>query len=217
MPKKKKAASKRKAVTSRKKKPSATRKVSARKTKKKAVKRTVKKAAAKRKVKRTVKKAAVKRKKKAVSAVPRGYHSITPYLIINNAADAIEFYKKAFGAKEVMRMGKPGGKIGHAELLIGDAKIMLADEFPEMGARGPQAFGGSPVTIHLYIKNVDGVVDRAVSAGAKVLKSVETMFYGDRSGSVEDPFGHLWHVSTHVEDVSQAEMRKRAAALFGNL
>jgi PhnB protein len=196
MPKKKKAASKRKSSASQKKKKLQTQK-STRKPKKKAVKR----------------RPTVKRKNKAVTAVPKGYHSITPYLIVNDAASAIEFYKKVFGAKEVMRMSKPGGKVGHAELIIGDAKIMLADEFPEMGALAPHAFGGTPVTIHLYIKNVDNIVDRAAASGAKILRAVETMFYGDRGGSVEDPFGHKWYISTHVEDVSRAEMKKRMSAL----
>ena len=166
--------------------------------------------------KKTGRNLAPKSQKKKVSAIPNGYHSITPYLIVNQASKAIEFYKKVFGAKEAMRMSKPDGKIGHAELRIGDAKIMLADEFPEMDARSPNAFGGSPVGIHLYIKNVDAVIEKALSKGAKLLRPAETMFYGDRSGAIEDPYGHKWYVSTHVEEVSPKEMKKRAAQLFEN-
>ena len=152
--------------------------------------------------------------KKKVLAIPKGYHSITPYLMIENASGAIEFYKKVFGAKEVMRMEKPNGKIGHAELRIGDTKIMVADECPEMNAFGPKHYKGSPVGIHLYIKDVDNIVQKAVAAGAKIIRPVDNMFYGDRLGTVEDPFGHKWSVSTHIEDVSQAQMRKRAAAMM---
>ncbi len=154
-------------------------------------------------------------KKKKVSAIPRGYHNITPYLIVINATAAIEFYKQVFGAKELMRMTHPGGKIGHAELKFGDAKIMLADEYPEMDARSPQTYGGSPVGIHLYIKDVDAAVERAIRAGSKLIRPVENMFYGDRCGTIEDPYGHKWHVSTHVEDVSNAAIKKRAEQLFG--
>lgn len=163
--------------------------------------------------KKAAKKGATQGKKK-VSAIPKNYHTLTPYLIINNAARAIDFYKKAFGAKEVMRMEHSGGKIGHAELKIGDTKLMLADEYPEMDARSPEAYGGSPVSIYLYVKNVDDIVDKAVSSGATLKKPVENMFYGDRCGTVVDPYGHKWHVSTHIEDVSLANIKKRAAALF---
>lgn len=149
----------------------------------------------------------------AVKPVPEGYHTVTPYLIIRDAARAIEFYKKAFGATEFVRMPAPGGKIGHAEIKIGDSHIMLADESPEMGYRGPQSIGGSPVSIVLYLEDVDAVVGRAVAAGAKLVRPVEDQFYGDRSGGVEDPFGHSWHISTHIEDVSPEEMKKRMAAL----
>ncbi len=151
--------------------------------------------------------------KKSVSFVPKGYTSITPYLIMPDARKAIDFYSKVFGAKLVMKMDKPGGKIGHAELKIGDAKIMLADEYPEMGARSPKAFGGSAVGIQFYTKNVDNVVNNAVSSGAKLLMPVQDMFYGDRCGSIEDPFGHKWHISTHIEDVSPATLKKRAAEM----
>ena len=150
-----------------------------------------------------------------VRPIPEGYHSVTPYLIIKNAADAIEFYKKAFGATELFRMDQPDGKIGHAEIKIGDSPIMLSDEFPEMGHRGPQSLGGSPVSIMLYVEDVDAVVNRATTAGAKLDRPVEDKFYGDRAGSLTDPFGHIWHIGTHKEDVSSEEMEKRAAAAAG--
>jgi PhnB protein len=146
-------------------------------------------------------------------SIPEGYHTATPYLIIKGAAKAIEFYKKAFGAKEMMRMSQPDGRIGHAEIKIGDSPIMLADEFPEMGARSPQSLGGSPVSILLYVENVDAFAKQAVTAGTKVVRPVKDQFYGDRSGSFEDPFGHQWHIATHVEDVAPEEMHKRAAAV----
>lgn len=164
--------------------------------------------------KKKVVKKPVKKVKKKVSVIPKGYHSVTPYLIVNGASAAIEFYKKIFGAKVVMKMQHPGGKIGHSELKIGDAKFMLADEYPEMDARSPEAYGGTPVSIHLYIKNVDGVVAKAVSAGAKLVRPVADMFYGDRCGTLMDPWGHKWHVSTHIEDVSPSALKKRAAAAF---
>jgi PhnB protein len=145
--------------------------------------------------------------------IPEGYHTATPYLIVNGAASAIEFYKRAFGATEVMRFAQPSGKIGHAEILIGDSRIMLADEYPEMGYRSPQSFGGSPVSIHLYVEDVDALASQAVSAGAKVKQPIKDQFYGDRSGSFEDPFGHVWHISTRKEDLSLEEMQKRAAAM----
>jgi len=144
--------------------------------------------------------------------IPEGYHTATPYLIIKDAAKAIEFYKKAFGAKEMMRMSQPDGRIGHAEIKIGDSPILLADEFPEMGARSPQSLGGSPVSILLYVADVDAFAKQAVTAGAKVVRPIKDQFYGDRSGSFEDPFGHQWHIATHVEDVAPEEMHKRAAA-----
>ena len=144
--------------------------------------------------------------------VPDGYHTATPYLIVNGAAQAIEFYKKAFGATELMRMAQPGGKIGHAEIKIGDSPIMLADESPDVGARSPQSIGGSPVSIMLYVEDVDKIFSQAVAAGAKVKRPVADQFYGDRTGGIEDPFGHLWYIATHKEDVSPEEMRKRAAA-----
>jgi PhnB protein len=144
--------------------------------------------------------------------IPKGYHAVTPYLSVQGAASAIAFYKKAFGAKEVMRMPGPGGTIGHAEIQIGDSRIMLADEFPEMNFRSPRAVGGTSVNIHLYVQDADKVAKKAVTAGAKLLRPVADQFYGDRSGSLEDPFGHVWHVATHVEDVPVKELKKRAAA-----
>jgi PhnB protein len=146
---------------------------------------------------------------KPASYIPEGYNSITPYLIIKGAAEAIEYYKKVFGATEVMRMPQPDGRIGHAELKIGNSHIMLADEFPEMEHRGPLTLGSSPVSMLLYVEDVDAIVDRAVAAGARILKPVQDQFYGDRSGFIQDPFGHLWGVATHKEDVSPQEMKER--------
>src|SRR5882762_7539872 len=148
----------------------------------------------------------------AVKAIPDGYHSVTPYLIISGATEAIEYYKKAFGATELMRIDAPGGKIGHAEIKIGDSPIMLADEFPEMGYKSPQSLGGSPVSLMIYVTDVDTIFDQAVAAGATVKEAVSDKFYGDRLGTVTDPFGHIWHVSTHKEDVSLEEMERRAKA-----
>jgi len=148
-----------------------------------------------------------------VNFIPKGYHVVTPYLCVKDAARAIDFYKRAFGAKEIMRMPGPNGTIGHAEIQINDFRIMLADEFPEMNFRSPQAFGGTPVGINLYVKDVDAVAKKVVAAGAKLLRPVADQFYGDRSCSVEDPFGHVWHIATHVKDVSMREMKKRAAAM----
>jgi PhnB protein len=148
-----------------------------------------------------------------VKPIPEGYQVLTPYLVCKDAARAIEFYKNVLGATEKMRMPAPDGKVGHAELQFGSSQLMLADEYPEMGYRGPQAFGGSPVTLHLYVDDVDAVFKRAVSAGAKERQPVENKFYGDRSGTIEDPFGHTWNLSTHIEDVSPEEMEKRMAAM----
>jgi PhnB protein len=148
-----------------------------------------------------------------VKAIPEGYHTMTPYLIVDGAARAIDFYTKIFGATEKMRMPGPGGKVGHAELELGDTMIMLADEHPEMGAQAPRAFGGTPVSLMVYVPDVDATVAKATAAGAKVVRKVENQFYGDRMGTIEDPFGHRWHVATHVEDVSPDELAKRAAAM----
>jgi len=144
--------------------------------------------------------------------IPDGYRTATPYLIIKGAAEAIEFYKRAFGATEMLRMADPQGKVGHAEIKIGDSVIMLADEHPAMGYRGPRSLGGSSVSILLYLEDVDGVFERAVKAGAKAQRPVMNQFYGDRSGTLEDPFGHVWTVATHVEDVAPEEMQRRAQA-----
>lgn len=146
--------------------------------------------------------------------IPDGYHTATPYLIVNGAARAIEFYQKAFGATEVVRINAPGGKLGHAEIKIGDSHIMLADEFPEWDARGPESIGGTPITLMLYVPNVDAVVARAVSCGATILRPVKDQFYGDRSGTLHDPFGHKWTIATHIEDVAGEELMRRAAAMF---
>jgi PhnB protein len=144
----------------------------------------------------------------AVEPIPDGYHTVTPYLIVKGAARAIEFYKQAFGAKELMRLAAPSGQVGHAEIQIGDSPIMLADEFPEMGFRGPQALGGCAVSILLYVEDVDARFRQAVAAGAKVLRPVKDQFYGDRSGTLEDPFGHVWTIATHKEDVAVEEIQK---------
>ena len=149
----------------------------------------------------------------AVKPIPEGYHSVTPYLIVKGAARALEFYARAFGAKELYRMDQPDGRVGHAEIQIGDSRIMLADEFPDMGARSPETVGGTPVGITLYVEDVDETVARAVAAGAKVTRPVENKFYGDRMGELTDPFGHRWYLGTHVEDVSPEEIGRRAAAL----
>lgn len=149
-----------------------------------------------------------------VKPIPDGYHAVTPYLFIKGAAKALEFYQKAFGAKVRMRMDGPNGTVGHAEIQIGDSAIMLADECPQMEARSPQSIGGSPVGLHLYVEDVDTVFNQAVAAGAKVMTPVENKFYGDRIGSLTDPFGHIWYVSTHKEDLSPEEIGKRAAAAF---
>jgi PhnB protein len=149
-----------------------------------------------------------------VKPIPEGYHSVTPYLCVKGGADAIEFYKKAFGAKEVMRMGGPEGKIGHAELQLGDSRVMLADEFPEMGFLSPQSVGGVPVMMHLYVEDVDSTVSRATNAGAKVTRPIEDQFYGDRAGQIEDPFGHKWYVSTHKEDLTMDQIKERQAKAF---
>jgi PhnB protein len=148
-----------------------------------------------------------------VKPIPDGYPQVSPYLVVDGAAAAIDFYGNVFGATERMRLPGPGGKIGHAELQIGGSVVMLADEFPDMGARGPKSVGGTPVTIGVYVEDVDTTFDRAVQAGATALRPVENQFYGDRSGQFEDPFGHRWSVSTHVEDVSPEEMAKRAAEM----
>ena len=146
-----------------------------------------------------------------VDPIPEGYPRVTPYLIVGDGAAAIDFYKSVLGASERMRMGGPEGKVGHAELEIGDSVIMLADEHPEMGARSPRTIGGTPVSLHVYVEDADRVFESAIEAGATSLQPMEDKFYGDRSGTLEDPFGHQWNVATHVEDIPPEEMSKRAA------
>ena len=150
-----------------------------------------------------------------VKPIPEGYHSVTPYLIIKGAADAIEYYKKSFGATELFRMPTPDGKIGHAEIKIGDSPIMLADEHPDLGHVGPQTLGGTSVGIMIYVDDVDAMFKRAISGGGQEIKALQDQFYGDRSGTLKDPFGHMWTVATHVEDVAPEEMEKRMAAAHG--
>jgi PhnB protein len=150
-----------------------------------------------------------------VKPIPDGYHTATPYLIIRGAGEAIEFYKKAFGATEILRFAMPDGQIGHAEIKIGDSPIMMADEHPQMGYRSPQSLGGSPVSVMIYVEDVDTVFNQAIAAGGKTKEAVQDKFYGDRIGTLEDPFGHVWHVATHKEDISVEEMHKRAAAAAG--
>ena len=147
-----------------------------------------------------------------VSPIPEGYHSVTPYLVMKNAAAAIEFYKKAFGAVELFRMAGPGGKIGHAEIKIGDSPVMLADEYPDMGFKGPESLGGTPVSLMIYVDDVDKIYPQAIAAGGKEVRPLQNQFYGDRSGTLTDPFGHVWTISTHVEDVPEEELAKRAEA-----
>ena len=149
-----------------------------------------------------------------VKPIPEGYHALTPYLTIDGAADAIEFYKKAFGAKELSRMMGPDGKVGHAELQIGDSRLMLADESPMRGTKSPKSIGGSASGIVLYVEDVDKLFKQALNAGAKETQPLENQFYGDRMGGLEDPFGHKWNLGTHIEDVSPEEMDKRMKAMM---
>lgn len=147
--------------------------------------------------------------------IPDGYPQLSPYLCVDGAAAAIEYYSGVFGAKERSRMPGPGGRVGHAELQLGDSLIMLSDEWPEMGSRSPKSVGGTPVTLSLYVEDVDEVFARALEAGGNELSPVETQFYGDRMGLLEDPFGHRWSVASHVEDVAPDEMARRAAEAMG--
>jgi PhnB protein len=148
----------------------------------------------------------------AVKPIPEGYHTVTPYLAVDDAAEAIEYYKQAFGATERVRMEAPGGKIGHAELEIGDSLVMLSDALPQFSTRPPNDLGGTSVSVFMYVENVDAVVKQAVDAGATVTMEIADQFWGDRFGSVQDPFGHLWSIATHVEDVPPEEMAERAKA-----
>jgi PhnB protein len=149
----------------------------------------------------------------AVKPIPDGYPRVSPYLVVDGAQKAIEFYTTVLGATERMRIPGPDGRIGHAELRVGDSLIMLADEFPDMGAKGPSAYGGSPVSISVYVEDVDATFDKATGAGATVVRPLENQFYGDRSATFDDPFGHRWTIATHVEDVSPEEMGRRAAEM----
>jgi PhnB protein len=146
---------------------------------------------------------------KAKKPIPDGYHSVTPYLICKGAAQALDWYKKAFGAEELVRMPGPGGVLMHAEMRIGDSVVMMADEFPEMGAKSPASLGGSPVGMCIYTSDCDAVFNRAVAAGAKVERAVQDQFYGDRSGTLLDPYGHKWTIATHTEDLTPEEMGER--------
>lgn len=147
-----------------------------------------------------------------VKPIPEDYSRVSPYLVVDGAGAAIDFYCAVLGATERMRMSGPGGKLMHAELQIGDSVVMLADEWPDMGAQGPKTVGGTPVTLSVYVEDVDATFRRALDAGARALREVADQFYGDRVGSFEDPFGHHWHVATHIEDVSPDEMQRRAEA-----
>jgi len=146
-----------------------------------------------------------------VDPIPQGYHSVTPYLFIKGAANALDFYKKVFGATERVRMPGPNGRVMHAEVQIGDSIVMLADEHPEMGARSPQSVGGASSSLHVYVQDVDSIAKKAVEAGAQLARPVQDQFYGDRSGTIIDPFGHMWSIATHIEDVAPEEMKKRMA------
>ena len=147
----------------------------------------------------------------SVSPIPDGYHSVTPYLMIRGAADAIEYYQKAFGATEVMRLDTPDGKIGHAEVKIGDSFVMLADEVPEMNMRGPQSLEGTTVGLLIYVEDCDAVFQQAIDNGGTVQRPLADQFYGDRSGTLIDPFGHQWTIATHVEDLTPEEIEQRMA------
>jgi PhnB protein len=153
----------------------------------------------------------------ATKPVPEGYHTVTPYLHVDDAAQAIDFYKKAFGAKERMRMEAPDGRIAHAEIEIGDSLVMLSDPFPQSSVRTPKELGGTTAGVFLYLEDVDAVVKRAVGAGATVTMEVADQFWGDRFGSVTDPFGHSWSIATHVEDVPPEEMAERAKAAMAEM
>jgi PhnB protein len=148
----------------------------------------------------------------ATKPIPEGYHTLTPYLAVDNATQAIEFYKRAFGAKESVRMPGPDGTIGHAELEIGDSKVMLSDPFPQASTRPPKELGGTSGSVFMYVEDVDATVKRAVDAGATVTMEVEDQFWGDRFGTVSDPFGHIWAIATHVEDVAPEEIAERGKA-----
>jgi len=153
----------------------------------------------------------------AVKPIPEGYHTLSPYLAVGNAAQAIDYYKNAFGAKERVRMEAPGGAIGHAELEIGDSVVMLSDPFPQSSTKPPKELGGSSVSVFMYVEDVDAVVNQAVDAGATVLMEVADQFWGDRFGTVQDPFGHTWSIATHVEDVTREQIAERAKAAMADM
>ena len=151
-----------------------------------------------------------------IKAIPEGYHTLTPHLVVKGASQAIEFYKKAFGAEEIIRLPGPDGKsLMHAAIKIGDSPLFLADEFPGMASMGPHSIGGTPVTIHVYVEDVDTVFNQAVAAGAQVRMPLADMFWGDRYGLITDPFGHSWSLATHKEDLTPEEIEKRSQAAFG--
>ena len=154
---------------------------------------------------------------KKVKAIPDGYYTLTPNLTVRQASKAIDFYKKAFGAEEIVRMPGPGGSIMHAELQIGNSRVMLADEMPEMGSKSPAAFGGSPVGFYVYVENVDAAWKRAVDAGAKPKMPLADMFWGDRVGALEDPFGHKWSLAQHVKDLTPDEVKKGQEAFMAQM
>ena len=153
----------------------------------------------------------------SAKSIPAGHHTVTPYLAIKNAAEALEFYKTAFGATETYKLMMPDGRVGHAEIRLGDSIIMLSDEFPEYGGKSPETLGGSPVSIHLYVEDVDAFFKKALAAGAKERKPVKDQFYGDRSGQLEDPFGHLWSIATHKQDLTNAQIAENAKAAFAKM
>lgn len=150
----------------------------------------------------------------SVNPIPEGYHTVTPYVIVDGAADALEWYAKAFNATEMLRLPGPDGKLMHCEFKIGDSPIMMADGCPEMNAKGPQAYGGSPVSICLYVEDVDALFKQAIDAGGKELRPVTDQFYGDRMGTLEDPFGHTWSIGTHMEDLTEEEVGERFQAMM---
>ena len=150
-----------------------------------------------------------------IKPIPDGHQTATAYLVVKNAPAALAFYQQAFGAIELFRLTEPSGKIGHAEMMIGTSHVFLADEYPDFGALSPPSIGGSPISMHLYVSNVDEFVATALTAGATILRPIETMFYGDRTGLLADPFGHKWHVASRVEEVSSEEMQRRWSAAMG--
>jgi PhnB protein len=149
-----------------------------------------------------------------VKPIPDGYHSVTPYLSIQGASEAIEFYKRAFNAAELFRLDAPDGKIGHAEIKIGDSSVMLADSCAESPSHNPKSLGGTSIGLHVYVEDVDALFAQAIGAGARVVKPVQDQFYGDRNGTLEDPFGHVWFIATRKEDLTPEEINRRAEAFF---